>query len=216
MGEVVDLFRKVWVRETVELCKIKSYRKGNRAHPDLLQLKAYLNGICHQFNVYQRKTFLEQFAWTKTGDKTSHSPSDSEILESDYWIFGYRFGSRNPSYKVAIICHLDTVPATPSSVWDPFVPIVENREYPSGTVMQQPFLVGRGTIDDKGPAVSALIVARAIAKKFDGSPLLEDTQIEISFDSSEETDMSTPHYMEDPQTIVPHFGVVYDAAWNTR
>jgi len=93
---------------------------------------------------------------------------------------------------------------------------LHEREYPAGTVTPQDFLVGRGTIDHKGPAVSALIVPRTIAQKYDGSPLLEDVQIEISFDSSEETDMSTPHYTDDPSTTIPHFGVVYDAAWNTR
>jgi len=219
MNSVSDLFKKVWQAETTELCKIRTYRKDGRAHPDLLQCRAYLNGIVHQFNVTQKVTKMKPFTWAQTGTETTTTPTDEEILASDYWVFGYRFGSRkkNPGYKLAIICHLDTVPAAENTgTWDPYVPVVEEREYPAGTVSPQDFLVGRGTIDDKGPAVSALIVARTIAEKYDNSPLLDDVQIEISFDSSEETDMSTPHYMDDPNTIIPHFGVVYDAAWNTR
>ncbi len=216
MNEVTDLFRQVWQVETTELCKIHSFRKNDKPHPNILIQRAYLNGIVHQFNVSQKVTKMVPFSWSKKGDESSTNPTDQEILDSDYYVFGYRFGAENPSYKVAIICHLDTVPAQDSKEWKPFEPIVENRAYPSGLISPQPFLVGRGTIDDKGPAVSALIVARAIARKFDCSPLLQDIQIEISFDPSEETDMSTPHYMEDPSTVVPHFGVVYDAAWNTR
>lgn len=215
-NHVTELFREVWQVETTELCKIHSYRKNSKPHPNILIQRAYLNGIVHQFNVSQNHTKLTPFSWAKKGEAATTTPTDEEILDSDYYVFGYRFGAENPSYKVAIICHLDTVPAQDSEEWSPFEPTVENRAYPSGLVSPQPFLVGRGTIDDKGPAISALIVARAIARKFDGNPLLQDTQIEISFDPSEETDMSTPHYMEDSNTVVPNFGVVYDAAWNTR
>lgn len=213
---VTNLFREVWVHETSELCKIATYREAGKASPSLLQLRSYLNSKASVFNESQSVTKFQPFTWARSGESTTTAPTDKQIIDSDYWVFGFRFGSENPLYKVAIICHLDTVPAQASDVWDPFHPIEEMRDYPTGTTSPQPFLVGRGTIDDKGPAVSAFVVARAIAKKFDDSELLRNVQIEISFDSSEETDMSTPHYLEDEETRVPDFGIVYDAFWCTR
>lgn len=210
------LFRQLWVKETSDLCRIATYRNDGISSHNILKVREYLKVKAENFNATQTDTKLQQFAWAKKGDTSTSFPTDDQIIDSDYWVFGYRLGSKNPKYKVAIICHLDTVPAETSDVWRPFEPAEEVREYPTGTISPQSFLVGRGTIDDKGPAVSAFIVARAIAKKFDSSQLLKDVQVEISFDSSEETDMSTPHYLEDELTNVPDFGIVYDAFWNTR
>ena len=67
----------------------------------------------------------------------------------EYWLFGLRLGSGK--YKIAVSSHLDTVP--PSNMdWHPFELRKENREYLEKA--DQEFYVARGSIDDKGPAMT--------------------------------------------------------------
>jgi len=91
---------------------------------------------------------------------------------------------------------------------------VEKRDYMGKKDLD--FLVGRGTIDNKGPAVSAFVVLRSLAAKYDRPGALDHITIELIFDTSEETDMATPHYLEDAGVLVPDFGIVFDAMWTVR
>ena len=78
----------------------------------------------------------------------------------------------------------------------------------------QPFLVGRGAVDDKGPAVLGFIMMRALANLYDGTNALDGLTIEQIFDTSEETDFSTAYYFQ--EVGVPDFGIVFDAVWTVR
>lgn len=219
-----EIFLRRWEQETTDICRIRTYRQADltdeEVNKNLIHIREYFKALAAGLNTGLTALQLTPFQWCmKTGEPGNHDPTDAQCLESKYWIFGFRFGAANPTHKLSLICHLDTVPASDSSVWapfDPFEPETDKRPYEGGTVNPQEFLVGRGCIDDKGPAVSAFIVARALAKEFDGSTLMDSTQVEIIFDTSEETDMSTPRYLEDKDTVVPDFGVVYDAQWCVR
>ena len=129
---------------------------------------------------------LTAFDWKKT------------VNGKDYWLFGLRLGSGDR--KIAMITHLDTVPPGGDD-WRPFEPRIEKRDYMG--VKGMDFLVGRGAIDDKGPAVSAFIVLRGLAKKYDRLSSLDNTTVELIFDTSEETHMATPHYLKDPNVKKP-------------
>ena len=98
-----------------------------------------------------------------------------------------------------------------SADWRPFEPRIETRDYRGAS---QPFLVGRGAVDDKGPAVLGFIVMRALAKRYDGTNALDGLTIEQIFDTSEETDFSTTYYFQ--EFGVPDFGIVFDAVWTVR
>ncbi|CAN5343495.1 hypothetical protein BH09CHL1_BH09CHL1_18970 [soil metagenome] len=131
--------------------------------------------------------------------------------EKPYWVFGWRVGSG--ANKMSIISHLDTVPPGDSD-WRPFEPRIEQRAYQGA---QTDFLVGRGTIDDKGPAVAALHALLNVLPDLETSPdLLQGVTLEVLFDTSEETDMSTPHYLAANPDATPSFGIVFDAFWSVR
>jgi len=190
--------------ETSALVKIPTYRDGDLSEEEVIEnietTQTCLQNWAEMFNSTQQNLTLSPFNWTKT------------VEGKPYWLFGLRLGE-GPQ-KVALLTHVDTVPASQSDWWQPFEPRVEKREY-LGEDMD--FLVGRGALDDKGPAVSTFIVLRALAKQFDSQPeLLNDYTLELIFDTSEETDMATPHYLEDEQTQVPDFGIVFDAMWCVR
>ncbi|HEW98729.1 MAG: dipeptidase [Candidatus Parabeggiatoa sp. nov. 3] len=190
--------------ETSALVKIPTYRNGDLSEEQVIAnletVQGCLQTWTEKFNSTQKTLKLYDFNWTKT------------VNDIPYWLFGFRLGEG--AQKVALITHLDTVPASQSDWWRPFDPRVEERQY-LGEDMD--FLVGRGALDDKGPAVSTFIVLRAIAKQFDRHPeLLNDYTLELIFDTSEETDMATPHYLDDTETQAPNFGVVFDAMWCVR
>ncbi|CAN8073441.1 unnamed protein product [Agarophyton chilense] len=212
-----------WANETTDLCKIKAYRDADlsdeQVHAGLSQCRKYIFRIAENFNqTVMQKHQLVSFQWCGDGTNGTHNPTEEEIASSPFWVFGFRIGSDSAENKVSIVCHLDTVPASDGDGWTPFTPTQEERDYPGGTTSPQQFLVGRGCIDDKGPAMSAFIMFRALAQTYDKAEpdLFETTQLEIIFDTSEEWDMSTPRYMLDPGTKLPSFGVVYDAWWIVR
>lgn len=223
-----ETFRIQWRHETSKICKIQTYRgpelDNREVNGRLLQVRDYLFGLAAAFNDEVTTTKFRPFQWCgykKEGSEDldyNRNPSDRQCKNADYWVMGLRFGSDTPENRVALICHLDTVPATAGDSWRPFHPHVEERtyDYEGSDIPSQDFLVGRGCVDDKGPAISAFIAARTLAKQFDGSALVEKTMFELIFDTSEETDMSFPHYIEDPATNKPDFGVVYDAMWVVR
>lgn len=131
--------------------------------------------------------------------------------DNPYWVFGWRVGSG--SNRMTLITHLDTVPPGEAD-WQPFEPRIEQREY-NGTTTD--FLVGRGALDDKGPAVVALHAFLEVLPDLETSPdLLQGVTLEVLFDTSEETDMSTPHYLDANPDAVPSFGIVFDAFWSVR
>jgi len=131
--------------------------------------------------------------------------------DNPYWVFGWRAGSG--ANRMTLITHLDTVPPGEAD-WQPFKPRIEQREY-NGTTTD--FLVGRGALDDKGPAVVALNAFLEVLPDLETSPdLLQGVTLEVLFDTSEETDMSTPHYLDANPDAVPSFGIVFDAFWSVR
>lgn len=228
-----DTFREQWKSETTHICEIQTYRHDDIPNSEvngrLIEIRDYFDTLTSSFNEGVTTTKFIPFQWcaniregtdgTEPEDLISTTkPNNQVCLDSDFWIFGYRFGATEPEDRICIICHLDTVPATEGDEWAPFIPHVEEREYTykNSESDKQPFLVGRGCVDDKGPAISALMAARKLAKDFDNDPRMEKTMVEIIFDTSEETNMSTPRYLEDPKTNKPHFGVVYDAQWCVR
>lgn len=84
--------------------------------------------------------------------------------------------------QVGLLCHLDVVPATPEEwTYPPFAPqVVEGRIY------------GRGTLDDKGPALAALYAMAALRDC--GVPLQKS--VRLLFGCDEESGMACmTHYL---------------------
>lgn len=190
-----------FVSETSHLVTLQTYRTEDpqseqRIVDNLALARDYLAGLAEEFNRGQRTLKLEPFEWRRAG------PTQTQ------WVFGFRLGS-GPK-KVAVLTHLDTVPPG-NADWRPFEPRTETRNY-RGAV--QPFLVGRGAVDDKGPSVIGFIVLRALARLYDGTNALDGLTIELIFDTSEETDFSTAYYFQ--EVGVPDFGIVFDAVWTVR
>jgi len=191
-----------FVPETSHLVTLQTYRTDDpqseqRVVENLASARDYLNGLAETFNRGQRTLKLEPFEWRGAAGTT---PSQ--------WVFGFRLGD-GPK-KIAILAHLDTVPPG-NADWRPFEPRIETRDHRGAP---QPFLVGRGAVDDKGPAVLGFIVMRALASLYDGTRALDGLSIELIFDTSEETDFSTAYYFQ--QVGEPDFGIVFDAAWTVR
>jgi succinyl-diaminopimelate desuccinylase len=159
----------------------------------------------------------------RLGEQSAGSVDRFEWLEpvepqdrGRYRVFGYRVGT-GPR-KTTLMCHLDTVPPG-SDDWDPFGCRVETRIYKGSP---QPFIIGRGAIDDKGPAVVAFesfltVAEEALSAARSSAPdPLAGVTLEVLFDTSEETDMSTPHYFAVHPDQIPELGVVFDAYWSVR
>ena len=190
-----------FVAETSHLVRLQTYRTEDpqseqRIVDNLALARDFLTGLAQEFNQKQRTLKLEPFEWRRAG------PTQTQ------WVFGFRLGS-GPK-KVAILTHLDTVPPG-NADWRPFEPRTETRDYRGAA---QPFLVGRGAVDDKGPSVIGFIVLRALAKLYDGTNALDGLTVELIFDTSEETDFSTAYYFQ--EVGVPDFGIVFDAVWTVR
>jgi succinyl-diaminopimelate desuccinylase len=189
------------VEETSGLVAIQTFRDESpdsekRVLDNMEVTRSYLQDRVDAFNAQQASLRLEPFEWKKTIDGV------------DRWVFGYRLG--NGEHKIAIYTHLDTVPPG-SDAWKPFEPRVETRAYRGG---EQPFLVGRGSSDDKGPAVVALNAMRAAGQEFDRTGALSGLTLELAFDTAEETDEHMPFYVQD--TGSPALGIVFDAMWTVR
>lgn len=190
-----------FVPETSHLVTLQTFRTEDpqseqRMVDNMASARDYLTGLAEEFNRGQRTLKLEPFEWRRAG------PTQTQ------WVFGFRLG--NGPKRVAILAHLDTVPPG-NADWRPFEPRVETREYRG---KPQPFLVGRGAVDDKGPAILGMIVMRSLANLYDGTDALDGLTIELIFDTSEETDISTAYYFE--EVGAPDFGLVFDAVWTVR
>jgi succinyl-diaminopimelate desuccinylase len=189
--------------DTKILIKIQTWRDPNdpnapNIQKNLEQIRQFFLGKAQKFNQAYPKTKIEDFSWT-----SAKNP--------DYRVFGFRAGTCKR--KMSLICHLDTVPPG-SDDWRPFEPREEMRQYKG---VPTPFLIGRGAIDDKGPAVVAFeAFTRALKAVNEESASLNDVTLEVLFDTSEETDMSTPHYFEENPDAKPALGIVFDAIWSVR
>ena len=196
-----QMLQERFISETAQLVTFPTYRteapeSEQQVVDNLTHARDYLLGLAEEFNQGQKTLQLEPFEWRRPG------PTQTQ------WVFGFRLGS-GPR-RVAILTHLDTVPPG-NADWQPFEPRIEEREY-NGTV--QPFLVGRGTVDDKGPAILGFIIMRALAKLYDGTNAFDGLTVEQIFDTSEETDFSTTYYFQEFGS--PDFGIVFDALWTVR
>jgi len=166
---------------------------------NLQHLRDELLRQTERFNEAQRVHKLSPFEWKKTIDGR------------EYWLFGIRLGT-GPR-RVALSSHLDTVPPGTQEGGAPFTLVKQQRTYLGRS---QEFYVGRGAIDDKGPALIAFNVLKAVARRYDGDPRLERVTLELLFDTSEETDMAMPYYLEDKPEEIPDLGVIFDAFWCIR
>ena len=183
-----------------QLVAIPTVRAGEFNDPANLALlgevKSLLDANISAFNAADEGEPITSFEWQEPVNGT------------DYWLFGFRLGSG--SKKIALINHTDVVAADEADGWLPFEVTQENRDYLGSS---QPFLVGRGTIDDKGPMVVSLTVMKEIARRFSSFANADDYTFEWIIDTSEETDMATPHYLADPSEDAPDLGIVFDAMW---
>ncbi len=193
-----------WIATIEDLIRIETWRAVDGSNEDqvvenLEQIKAIFAGIIDTFVASNNLTAAvpEPFEW--------RDPANP------YWVFGWRVGSG--TNRMAIITHLDTV-SPGDADWRPFEPRIEQHEY-QGTMTD--VLVGRGAIDDKGPAVVSLHALLAVLPELEAnSDLLQNVTLEVLFDTSEETDKATPHYLAANPEVAPTFGIVFDAMWTVR
>ncbi len=192
-------WREVIVEDLEKLVPIETWRPGTneaRVQENLTAINRHFTERMEKFNKDSTHQ-ISAFEWQSKDDK--------------YRVFRFRAG--NGQRKVSIICHLDTVPPG-NDDWGPFDPRVETRIYKG---VQTDFLIGRGAIDDKGPAVVAFeAFTRALKNANGNEDALKGVTLEVLFDTSEETDMSTPHYFEANKDEMPAFGIVFDAIWSVR
>lgn len=190
-----------FVDDLSALIRIPTFRDDSadseeRMATNLGLIQDYLNARVAAFNLGQTTLQIEPFEWREKIDGVTR------------WVFGFRLGSG--AQKFSILNHLDTVPPGNDS-WGPLDPHIETRAYRGS---KQPFIVGRGSIDNKGPSVLALTVLEAAAKHFDDSTAIDEWTFELAFDTAEETDFGFPFYLE--AEGVPELGIVFDAFWSIR
>ncbi len=211
-GLVDSLIARNLRPQLAELVGIQTWRGGDRTEEQVAaSVEEVRDRIAGWADAYARE-HLERVSIVPLSWK---SDVQKPGTGGTYQVFGLRIGS-GTKRRVSVICHLDTVPPGSAAGWNPFVLKEERRAYVRGT--DEAFYVGRGAIDDKGPAVVALNALLAAATWFDqrpGNPLA-DTTIELLLDTSEETDMSFPHYLEANPGLRPTLGVVFDAMWSVR
>ncbi len=224
---VTKLWEKEWQEiltdEITKLVAICTYRGKDEQGQDI-PVQANLDRIRDifisqmddfnkSFNQSEEKPIIQFYEWPQ---KTSEN-------KDVYRVFRFRAGqAETGKRKVSLICHLDTVPPG-NFEWKPFEARKETRIYKGAPT---PFLTGRGSIDDKGPAfvafqsfLRAMNSLRNPNDEKDPAKLLEALEqvtLEVLFDTSEETEMSTPHYFEANRKEIPDLGVVFDAYWSVR
>jgi succinyl-diaminopimelate desuccinylase len=109
---------------------------------------------------------------------------------------GYaEFGSGKP--LIVSLGHLDVVPVGPGWKHDPFAAEIDGD-----------FIYGRGTSDDKGPAMAALFAARAIQECVPDLP----ARIRVVFGCNEESGFKcVERYAKTEEA--PTYGIAPDAMW---
>ena len=116
-----------------------------------------------------------------------------EVRDVDGYAGDVRCGSGPQT--MGMLCHLDVVPAGDGWVHDPWGGEVENGR-----------IYGRGTTDDKGPALCALYALRAVKEA--GIPLKHGVRLILGCD--EETGMSDLRYYASKMDM-PDYGFSPDA-----
>lgn len=230
---VEECFDKHWEDDTMALIRLETWKhlgddKSEQAcRNNLIAVRTHLEKCVNDINKGLTDIQLENFQWVQWGKRVITNPnvcldpSDDDCRSADYWVFGFAIGPEDAPNRICIATHADVVPATKSDdgLWKPFVPEVKKDvDYPTGIYKKQDFLVGRGAVDNKGQVCSALAVARAIAKTYNGTGALKNTRIEFISDSSEETEMGVPYYTkwrEGQRGGRRPFdlGIVYDGGW---
>jgi len=98
---------------------------------------------------------------------------------------------------ILVLGHLDVVPVGPGWHFEPF-----------GAEISDGYIYGRGTTDDKGPAMAALYAARAVKECF---PDL-NARIRVAFGCNEESGFKcVQRYVKTEEP--PTFGIAPDAMW---
>ncbi|WP_040205687.1 dipeptidase PepV [Neobacillus jeddahensis] len=93
----------------------------------------------------------------------------------DHYVGFAELGPEDASHYIAILCHLDVVPATGEWAHDPFTPFLQDGK-----------LYARGAIDDKGPTMAAYYALKIL--KENNLPLKH--RVRIIFGTDEESGMS--------------------------
>jgi len=211
----------VIIPDIKELVGYQTWRDGNNEETvkkNLNKIKESFERRAEKFNGDNPNAKMIPFEW-------KGNYKDDKGSEKEAWVFGFRAGAcgvdiskaTQKPRKVSLICHLDTVP--PGNLdWNPFNAREEDRVYNG---VSTPFLIGRGAIDDKGPAVVAFeaftrALRQANADQDAIKKLKEELILEVLFDTSEETEMSTPYYLDANKKEEPDLGVVFDAYWSVR
>ncbi|XYI00139.1 M20/M25/M40 family metallo-hydrolase [Sorangium sp. So ce1128] len=164
-----------------------------------------LNAQAQQFNEGQKTHKIEPWEWKVE----SGNPAEPRY----YWVFGFRLG-KGPR-KISLNTHFDTVSPGDTDVWEPFKLTRGTGETKHGGA--QDLWVGRGAIDDKGPALATFLVLKDIARAYDGSPLLDDITVELIFDTTEEIGgMSMRRYREENAEEAADLEVIFDTFWSVR
>jgi succinyl-diaminopimelate desuccinylase len=193
--------------------EIKTYRGSDlteeQVRKNLEALRDQVNAMAVEFNATQTNLKFEKFEWSTPNPDYKEGSGNPK----KFWVFGFTLGTGKR--KIALCTHMDTVPPGLESDWttDPFVLTRANEDYNGEN---QPFFMGRGAIDDKGPGVIAFHVLKAIAKKYDGRGIPNDITIQLIYDTSEETEMSVGKYLDANPDQKPELGVIYDASWTVR
>lgn len=98
---------------------------------------------------------------------------------------------------IAILCHLDVVPAGDSWDSDPFTATIKDDE-----------LFGRGAIDDKGPAISAIYALNAVKNELTTIPC----RVRLIFGCDEESGWGCMERYEQTEEM-PHMAFTPDAEY---
>jgi len=211
-----ESWHDVIVHDTTELVRIETWRDGENeliVQENLDKIKKFFQKKADEYREKYKIVPMSFFEWRTEPDNDSGQ---------EYRVFGFRTGadiSKIPKpRKVSLICHLDTVPPGNDN-WHPFEAREETRIYNG---VPTPFLIGRGAIDDKGPAVVAFEAFRRALQQIKEEDqevikkLKDKLILEVLFDTSEETAMSTPKYLEANKEQEPDLGIVFDAYWSVR
>jgi succinyl-diaminopimelate desuccinylase len=117
-------------------------------------------------------------------------------VNDDYYCVSFtRPGSAPDAGELGLLAHIDVVPEGSGWSYEPF-----------NATLAGDFLVGRGTADNKGPAVVTLYTLRAL----DALDIKLNHSVRVIWGANEETGMlDIPHYLE--KRAPPKFTLVTDA-----
>jgi len=204
-GKLEASFAEVATLVAAETYRTEGFTNEDAFAENMQRIVEDLNEQTREFNLGQKRHKIEPWEWkVESGDAAS---------PKYYWVFGFRLGS-GPR-KIALNTHFDTVAPGNSDAWKPFELSKSTGETKHGGV--QDLWVGRGAIDDKGPALATFLVLQDIARAYDGNPLLDDITVELIFDTTEEIgSMSMQRYREANVAEAADLEVIFDTFWAVR